>query len=289
MPPLRVDAPQPSVRASSERDRDPAPCQLAGGVDPGVPAADDDDVRGVRQRPTRSIGECRHRRAPQRAPLEVGVHVGRGHRRSVGHRRLRASAAPDRATRLDARSRRIRDASPRNLRFRSTNSNDLRASCSARRVRLHCRRTCATVVAWPMSPRETCATTRGPARSGRGRRIDHDHGRRAACRHTRARRTAAALHGPRPVRPRRADATRRSGSAAPTSETSRPTPPTTSRCGDHRARRHDRVHRGRIGSDRPDSIACPTVSPSRSSPSVSSGPASSLRRTWPAATAAWRP
>ena len=169
----RAPAERPGLE---ERDRDPAPCQLAGRVDPGVAAADDDDVRGVRQRPTRSIGECRHRRAPQRAPFEIGVHVGRGHRRSVGHRRLQASAAPDRATGLAA------DLShPRRLPAKRT------ISCSRRRGRG------SLVVAHVLrSSHGRCRLAGpaqqhpGPARAGRSRRIDHDHGRRAARRHTRA-------------------------------------------------------------------------------------------------------
>src|SRR6185437_12357888 len=59
------------------------PGELAGGVDARIAAADDDDVGGVRQRATRSVGQGRHRRTPQRAALEVGVHRVAWHRRIV--------------------------------------------------------------------------------------------------------------------------------------------------------------------------------------------------------------
>ena len=67
------------------------PGQLAGGIDARVASADHDDVGRVRQRATRSVGQGRHRRAPQRAALEVGVH------RVAWHRRIVASDGPWRA------------------------------------------------------------------------------------------------------------------------------------------------------------------------------------------------
>jgi len=54
-------------------DRDAASRQFAGRVDPGISAADDDDVRAVRQVAPGPIGQRWHGCAPQRAPLEVAV------------------------------------------------------------------------------------------------------------------------------------------------------------------------------------------------------------------------
>ena len=56
-----------------ERHRRAAGEHSRRGADARVPATDDDDVRGVRQCPTRPIGQRRHRRAPVRPPLEVAV------------------------------------------------------------------------------------------------------------------------------------------------------------------------------------------------------------------------
>ena len=100
MPPLRVDAPQPSVCASSTVTADPATRQLARGVDAGVAATDDDDVRAVRQRPARSVGQRGHGRLPERAALVVVVQRAacHGHRRGAYRSRDRGRARADRAS-----------------------------------------------------------------------------------------------------------------------------------------------------------------------------------------------
>ena len=72
-----------------ERDAGAAPGQLAGRGDPGVAAADDDDVRRVGQRPAPPIREVRHRRVPVGPPLVVVVERRGTHRRSVAERRVR--------------------------------------------------------------------------------------------------------------------------------------------------------------------------------------------------------
>ena len=140
-------------------------------------------------------------------------------------------------------------------------------------------RMCATVVAWPTSHRETCATTREPCSIG-SRPASRSRSRSTGARSRRSSppdrrpRFMAATRFVRDVLARRADPALRA-----TSATSRPTTPTTSRSGDAPGSptRPSSSRPNRAG--RPGSTACPTVSPSRSSRSASSGPAS-----WPPAT-----
>ena len=72
---------EPELLGLEERDGGARPGEHPGGVDPGVPAADDDDIRDVRQRSVPAGRKLRHRGVPVGPPLVVAIEGRAGGRR----------------------------------------------------------------------------------------------------------------------------------------------------------------------------------------------------------------
>ena len=100
MPPLRVDAPQPRVCASTSGDGVAPGRQLPGGVDARQSAADDDDVGHIGQGPVGRIRHRVHRCLPEGTAFVVAVERGR---RAGGHSRQGSRADPVRRPRPGGR------------------------------------------------------------------------------------------------------------------------------------------------------------------------------------------